>query len=355
MPSTTESPPSAGSGASGLRTSSGCSAAAEGCIPIQALREELSCGLELVANKAEAKEPSAHCVFGVLVLLGLGACGSDRLCHLAQGEAQLNVTLELASVESVLLAVCRSIELEEPELDRSLGEGGVEVQHMVAAVVVVLASAVVGVLAAVPNISQGCHGGGFSVVQPFQESGVNRAAVAADAASVEVQCACQEVFVACHDVGEVSERLGRVPLGADVDVNTAASCGITFCSGFAEAANQLLQGLHVNVGEDRRDHLAFLAVRARDADVLLEFPLASALIPSRPSAVAVAASGVLVPPGTKECGCQPCGLLSGDAVHFDLDPDGLLLHFGYLVFCSLAHVCDLRFGLFSLSVVTYYL
>ena len=34
--------------------------------------------------------------------------------------AELNVTLELASVESVLLAVCRSIELEEPELDRSL-------------------------------------------------------------------------------------------------------------------------------------------------------------------------------------------------------------------------------------------
>ena len=87
--------------------------------------------------------------------------------------------------------------------------------------------------------------------------------------------------MACHDVCEVSERLGRVPLGTDVDVNTAASCGITFCSGFAEAANQLLQGLHVNVGEDRRDHLAFLAVRARDADVLLEFPLASALIPSR--------------------------------------------------------------------------
>lgn len=146
MPSTTESPQSAGSGASGLRPSSGCSTAAEGCIPIQALREEFSCGLELVANKAEAKEPSSHCVFGVLVLLGLGACGSDCLCHLAQGEAQLNVTLELTSVESVLLAVCRSIELEEPELDRSLGEGGVEVQHMVAAVVVVLASAVVGVL-----------------------------------------------------------------------------------------------------------------------------------------------------------------------------------------------------------------
>ena len=288
-------------------------------------------------------------------MLGLGACGSDRLCHLAQGKAELNVALELSGMEPVLLAVCRSIELEEPELDRSLGEGGMEVQHMVAAVVVMVVSAVGGVLAAVPNVSQGCHGGGFSAVQPFQESGVDRAAVAADAASVEVQCACQEVFVACHDVGEVSKGLGRMPLGTDVNVNAAASCGIAFRSSFAQAADQLLQGVHVGVGEDRRDHLALFAVRSRDADILLKFPFPSALIPSRPGAVAVAASGVLVPSGTEEGGCQPCGLLSGDAVHFDLDPDGLLLHFGYLVFCSLAHVCDLRFGSFSLSVVTYYL
>ena len=258
-------------------------------------------------------------------------------------------------MESVQLAVCRGVKLEKAELDRSLGEGSVEVQHMVAAVVVVLASAVVGVLTAVPDVRKVCHRGGLSAVEPFQEPGVDRSAVAADAASVEVQCACQEVFVACHDVCEVSERLGRVPLGTNVDVNTAASGGIAFCSGFAEAANQLLQGLHVGVGQDRGDHLALFAVRPCDADILLEFPLASALIPSRPSAVAVAASGVLVPLGTEEGGCQPCSLLSGDAVHFDLDPDGLLFHFGDLVFCSLAHFCALRFALFSLSVVTYYL
>ena len=100
---------------------------AEGCVPVKAFREEFSCGLELVADKTEAKEPSAHCVFGVFVLLGFGTCGSDRLCHLAQGEAKLNVALKLSCVKSVLLAICGSIELEEPELDRSLGEGGVEV------------------------------------------------------------------------------------------------------------------------------------------------------------------------------------------------------------------------------------
>ena len=128
MPSTTESPLSAGSGASGRRPSSG-SAVSEGCIAVKALRKEFSCGLELLTDKAEAEEPGAHCVFGVFVLLRLGACGSDRFCHLTECQAKLDVTLKLSCVKSVLLAVCRGVELEKPELDRPLGEGGVEVQH----------------------------------------------------------------------------------------------------------------------------------------------------------------------------------------------------------------------------------
>ena len=34
-------------------------------------------------DEAQAKEPGAHGVFGVLVLLGLGACRPHILCHLA--------------------------------------------------------------------------------------------------------------------------------------------------------------------------------------------------------------------------------------------------------------------------------
>ena len=74
---------------------------------------------------------------------GLGLAVLHRFCHLAECEAKLNVALELSGVEPVLLAVCRGVELEESELDRALGKGGVEVQHMVAAVVVVLAPVIV--------------------------------------------------------------------------------------------------------------------------------------------------------------------------------------------------------------------
>ena len=62
-------------------------------------------------------------------------------------------------MESVLLTVCRSIELKEPGLDRAFSECGVEVQHMVAAVIVMLASAAIGILTAVPDVSKLCHRG----------------------------------------------------------------------------------------------------------------------------------------------------------------------------------------------------
>ena len=151
MPSTTESPPSAGSGASGLRPSSG-SAVTEGCIPVKASGQELSCCFKFVADEAEAEEPSSHGVFGVFVLLGFGAGGFYRLSHLAQGQAKLDVTLKLACVEAVLAAAVGSVELEKPELDRAFSKGGVQVQHVVAAVVVMLVSAVVGTIASVPNV-----------------------------------------------------------------------------------------------------------------------------------------------------------------------------------------------------------
>ena len=56
------------------------------------------------------------------------------------------------------------IELEEPELDGPFGEGGVEVEHMVAAVVVVMVSAVICAVAVVPDIRKLCHCVGFSPV-----------------------------------------------------------------------------------------------------------------------------------------------------------------------------------------------
>ena len=144
-------------------------------------------GFELVADETQAEEPGSHCVFGIFVLLGLGAGGADFFCHLAEGKAKLDVALQLTGVKSAL-AICGGlIELEEAELNGSLREGGMEVQHMVAAVVVVLVSSVGSSVAGVPNICKVCHGGGLFAVDLGEELGVDCAAVAADPVAIEVK------------------------------------------------------------------------------------------------------------------------------------------------------------------------
>ena len=91
-------------------------------------------------------------VLGVFALLGLGACCPYILCHLAQGQAKLNVAFELSCVDAAPTLCGRLVKLEEPELDCPFGKGGVEVEHMVAAVVVVVAPAAACAVAGVPNV-----------------------------------------------------------------------------------------------------------------------------------------------------------------------------------------------------------
>ena len=319
----------------------------EGCVPGKVAGQEVSRRCELLADEAQAKEPGSHRVFGVLVLLRLGACRPHLLGEFAECEAKLNVALELSRVDAALALGGRLVKLEEAELDGALGEGGVVVQHMVAAVVVVLASAVVRSVGRVPDVREGAHGLGLPAVDLGEEAGVDRPAVAADAASVELQGFGDEVFVARHNVCQVAERLRRVAVRSDVDVDSAAAARVALRAVVAKLAAKFLQGLDVLVSEDWGDQFAFLAVRSRDADVPLELPLASLGVPCAPGVVAVAVGGVFVPSGAEELGRDLRRLAAGDVVHLDLDPDGLLLHFGLLALCvfhfgSLLKACILK-------------
>lgn len=248
-------------------------------------------------------------------------------------------------------ALCgRLIELKESKLDRPFGEGGVEVEHMVAAVVVMLVSAVACAVAGVPDVRKLRHCLGLPAVDLGEEVGVYRAAVAAHAAAVELQSFCDQAFVACHDVGEVPKALRRVPLGSDVDVYSASSGGITLGTSVSELSAKLLQGFDVPVGQDRGDQFAFLLVRSRNGNVLLEFPFAPIRIPSRPGAVPVAVGSVLISACAEVGGGNLRCLLAGDAVHFDLNPDGLVLHLCNLPCCFLVHSKILRFSASRLCV-----
>ena len=326
------------------------SAEAEGAVAGKVARQEVACCCEFVAHEAQSHQPSAHCEFGVFVLLGLGACATHILCHLAQCEAKLNVALELPCVEPVLLAVCRLVELEKAEFNRAFCEGGVQVEHMVAALIVVLASAKVASLCAVPDVCKLRHRGGLLLVEGFKEAWINRSAEAVHSALVDLDRLGDQAFVARHDVGEVPERLRCVSVGADVNVNPCADSCVADRSSLSQAADQLLQGFDVVVVQDRRYQFALFAVDARDADVLLELPLASLCVPSAVGFVTVPACCVFVSAGAEEVGGDLCSRAALDVVHLDLNADRLLLHSGDLLCCSLSHFRILRKVNFWLTV-----
>ena len=111
---------------------------------------------------------------------------------------------------------------------------------MIARVVVMLVPAAPGRLSVVPDIREGCHRLGLALVEHPQEIGVNRPAVAVDAAAVEAQGIGQEFFMACHDVGQVPKGLRRVALGSDVDVYATTSCCVALGSRPSKDSYELL-------------------------------------------------------------------------------------------------------------------
>ena len=332
---------------------------AEGRVAGKVAGQEVSRGGELLADEAQAKEPGSHRVLGVLVLLGPGACRPHVLRHLAEREAKLNVALELPCVDAALAPGGRLVELEEPELNGALGKGGMVVEHMVAAVVVVLCPAVVCALARVPDVGEACHRLRLLRIDHPQEVRVDRPAVAADAAAVQLEGVGDQTLVARHDVRQVAERLRRVAVRSNVDVDSAAPAGVTLRAVVAKLAAKLLQGLDVLVVEDRGDQFALFAVRSLDADVSLEFPLAAGGIPSAPAIVTVAVGGVFPAACPEELGGQLRCSLAGDVVHFNLNADGLIFHLVDLVGGAFVHgLCLLESldfsGFFPLVVYIYH-
>ena len=72
------------------------------------------------------------------------------------------------------LFFCRLVKLEKSEFDCSLCKGGMEVQHVVSAVVVVLISAVICTIRRIPDVCKLCHVGGLFPVQLFDELGIDQ-------------------------------------------------------------------------------------------------------------------------------------------------------------------------------------
>ena len=141
---------------------------------------------------------------------------------------------------------------------------------------------------------------------------------------------------------------------SDVDVNSASPCCIALGSCLAKSSDKFLQAFHVLVFKDWRYQFAFFAVRSCNTDILLEFPFSAVRIPCAPCFVAISSCCVLVSACAEEISGKLGGFLTGNAVHLNLNADGLCFHFFNLLCGFLVHGVYLRF-LFSLYTYSLFL
>ena len=171
-------------------------------------------GLELVTDESEPEHPAPESVF-LIVRFGLSGRGfllGQGL--MSDGQAELNVCLYFPSVECPV---------EKPELDGPFGEGGMQVQPVVAGAVVMMVPSVGCFL--IPEVGDAIQRVRLFPVEVLQEGGVRFPAVSAFPRWVNLEGAVNHVFLARHNVHQVPQGLCREAFGPDVDVDAAGLIG----------------------------------------------------------------------------------------------------------------------------------
>ena len=294
-------------------------------------------GLEFVADEPEAEHPAPESVFlivrfslpGRCLLLGQGLMGD--------GQAELDVCLDFPGVKRPV---------EKPELDGPFGEGGMQVQPVVAGAVVMMVPSVRRFL--IPEVGDAFQRVRLSPIDVLQEGRVCLPAVPAFPRRIDLEGAVNHVFLARHDVHQVPQGLCREPFGPDMDVDAAGLVGKG--PGLAERPHQLLQLRDVFVGKDGADH--FRAVETgsirnvsvhlllgNQAGIVHGFPFPSLFIPC---GVGIVGSAFVPAFRPEEAGHEAGGPASRDSCHF---------HFDAKVQCFHNHLCTFYVCVCSFSTL----
>ncbi len=281
----------------------------------QVLQKVVAAGLELITNQAKAEHPAAEGVFFIVrfrfpcrgFLLG------QRL--MGHGKAELDVGFDFAGVKGAV---------EKAELDGAFGKGGVEVQAVVAAAVVMHVPSA-GCFH-VPEVCEFRHRCRPFLVQFLEEAFVGLAAVAVFPARVDAKCAVDQVFLAVKDVHQIPQGLRREPFRTHMDVDAARAVGEG--ASLAQGADEFLQARDVVVGKDGADHFGAVVRRSfNGASADLLFGIQAGVVHGFPfpslsvfcNVGIVSSACVVFAPGPEEGGHQTGRLAAGNPCHFDFD------------------------------------
>lgn len=210
------------------------------------LEEVQSASLELAPDKSQTEHPASE---GVLFVIGdRSSCGSLLLCQglVANCQAELYVGSNLS---------CVGGGVEKSELDRAFGKGGMEVQAVIAGVVVMAVSAIR--VFCVPDVRKLRHCLGLPAVDGFKQFLVGLFAVT-KASWVYLKCFVKNVLLACDDVDDIAEGLRCESLCPDMNVYSAG--GVHNRALVPKLPDQFLQIRNVIVSQDGADHLGLVFI-----------------------------------------------------------------------------------------------
>ena len=194
---------------------------------------------------------------------------------------------------------------------------------MVAAGVVVLVCVVGPVAIVVPNPGEVLGGRGLPAVHGREEVRVDGLAPAAPALRADLEGLGQEVFLGVDQVDQVPQGLRSVL--AEPDVHMDAAGGVGVCPSRPEGSDAGLHRFDVFPAANRAHKLGLLVAGSGDAGVGNQFPPPPVRRGHLPSVVGAARvpEGRSLAEGLRDHRRRP---LAADAVHFNLDAEGLGLH-----------------------------
>jgi hypothetical protein len=248
-----------------------------------------------------------------LTLFGL-AYAALSLGIVANTKAHYDISSNLASVEGTI---------ENSKFYGALREEAMQIQTVVAAIVIVAALIIFGMFAIVPSLLASSLVSKALTIESLDGGGAKLLAIALTM-RINLDSLIDDILIRTHKVNQVLDLLDCVVKRTNVNVNAATMSCVRLCTSLRKKADKLLQIVHIIISKNRGNKFALGGgARGNYGRIVHTFPLATLLIASIPSIIAATLVTGLC---TEVARNNFCAVLTADAAHFNFYAKGLIQH-----------------------------